>query len=213
MEFAGFCDQAFSFYEQVAANPAWDFVWSRQQDWEDYVHVPMEALLEELGTEFGRNGHAYYLHKDPRLWSAQMGIISVADTIGYRVVLSLDGLAAQAGWIRSSADQLERYRLSAAAADSGRELAEAIARARRAGFTIGGSRLATHPQGWPADHPRIELLRYRTLGASKTIPPEVVSGPECLDAVSGAWREVRPLVTWLSHHVGPRRSRRRGRHG
>jgi uncharacterized protein (DUF2461 family) len=204
MEFTGFCDQAFSFYEQVAANPTWDFVWSRQQDWEDYVHVPMEALLEGLGAEFGRNAHAYYLHKDPRLWSAQMGIISVADTIGYRVMLSLDGLRAQAGWIRSSADQLERYRRRAAAQDSGRALAAAIARARQAGFTIEGSRLATHPRGWPADHPRVELLRYRTLGASKMISPDVVSGPECLDAVSSAWREVRPLVAWLSRHVGPR---------
>jgi len=208
MGFDGFDDRAFAFFEQVQAQPSWAFVQSRREDWQVYVHTPMEALLDLLGAEFGRNGYAYNLHKDSWLWSHQVGLISVTDTIGYRVVLSLEGLLAQAGWIRSAPDQVQRYRRAVASDHTGKQLADWITAARRSGFAIEGKQLATRPRDWPADHPRIDLLRYQTLGASRWIRADALSGPQCAEAVSSAWRELRPLTNWLSENVGPRQRRR-----
>jgi uncharacterized protein (DUF2461 family) len=208
VEFTGFSEQAFAFFEQVQANPTWDFVQARRENWERHVHVPMEALLDALAPEFGGDGYAYHLHRDPRLWSHQVGIISVSDTIGYRTVLSLEGLLVQGGWTRSSPGQVERYRRAVDQGDSGATLDDVLSSIRASGCPIGGIQLATRPMGWPADHPRVELLRYRTLSASQWVSPAALSHSGCADAVAAAWRDCRPLISWLSEHVGPRQPAR-----
>src|SRR5690348_1766732 len=92
MGFDGFGEGTFSFFERVAARPSWDYVASLRPEWEREVHVPMEQLLDTLGDVFGRDFYACNLHRDPYLWSHQVGGLSVTDTVVYRVVLSLEGL-------------------------------------------------------------------------------------------------------------------------
>ena len=206
--FNGFGDAAFEFFEQVQSRPSWPAVQSLSGSWERHVHAPMEALLDRLGPEFGRDAYAYHLHRDPYLWSHQVGIITVADTIGYRLVLSLEGLTAHAGWMRSSADQVQRYR-EAVASEAGQQAEKLLVRMQEHGFTVEGQQLARAPRGWPADHPRIDLLRYRTLYASRQIPAdELASGAACTRATAAALRQVRPLADWLAEYVGPRQDTR-----
>jgi len=81
--FDGFGDGAFSFFEKVAARPSWDYVVSLRPEWEHEVHLPMEQLRDRLGDEFGRDLYAFNLHRDPYLWSHQVGGLSVTDTIVY----------------------------------------------------------------------------------------------------------------------------------
>ena len=66
-----------------------------------------------------------------------------------------------------------------------------------------GDQMKTRPRGIPADHPRVELLRYRSLTGSRTWPP----GPQLYsrDAaglVRDTWRQLVPLCNWLAEHVG-----------
>lgn len=208
MDFGGFGAGAFAYFEQVQAQPTWGAVQSLRGDWDRYVHAPMEALLDRLGEEFGRDAYAYHLHRDPYLWSHQVGIITLADTIGYRLVLSLDGLAAEGGWKRSSPDQVQRYREAIISDRTGPQAQSLVERARQRGFAIEGSQLTRGPRGWPADHPRMDLLRYRTLLASRQVPARhLSSGPACAQAVTAALRDLRPLTTWFAEHVGPRKLR------
>ena len=207
MDFTGFGDEAFEFFEQVQANASWPAVQQLHDSWERHVHAPMEALLDHLGEDFGRDAYAYHLHRDPYLWSHQVGIITAADTIGYRLELSLEGLVARAGWMRSSPDQVQRYR-EAVASETGQRAAILVARLRQHGFMIEGQRLARPPRGWPSDHPRIDLLRHRTLFASRWIPAQVLaSGPDCTTAAAATLRHLGPLTGWLAEHVGPRQAR------
>jgi uncharacterized protein (DUF2461 family) len=208
VNFGGFGTGAFAYFERVEAQPSWAAVQLLREDWDQHVHAPMEALLDQLGAEFGRDGYAYHLHRDPYLWSHQVGIISLADTIGYRLVLSLQGLVAAGGWMRSSPDQVQRYRQSVASDLTGREAQSLVAQAQARGFAIEGQQLARAPRGWPADHPRIELLRHRTLFASRQVPARhLATGPRCAEAVAGALRQLHPLTAWLAEHVGPRQPR------
>ena len=65
-------------------------------------------------------------------------------------------------------------------------------------MTIGGDRLKTTPRGYDAEHPRIELLRHKTLSVGRELGfgPEI-STPKLLDLVRKDWRAYRPLVEWV----------------
>src|SRR5260370_19528789 len=72
-----------------------------------------------------------------------------------------------------AADQLERYRQAVAADSSGKDLEKIIATVRKHDIEVRGRDvLKSAPRGYPADHPRIELLRYKGLVAWKEWPVE-----------------------------------------
>ncbi|MFC7429997.1 DUF2461 family protein, partial [Nocardia tengchongensis] len=62
--------------------------------------------------------------------------------------------------------------------------------------------LKTRPRGVPEDHPRLDLLRHRSLHAGCRFEPEPwVHTPEVLDRVRTVWRDLTPLVEWLTVHL------------
>jgi uncharacterized protein (DUF2461 family) len=82
-------------------------------------------------------------------------------------------------------------------------LQKILAKLERAGFEVGGDRLKTSPRGYAADHPRIELLRHRSLTVMKDYGFEpIIHTPELLDAVRADWKAARPLVEWVSARLG-----------
>ncbi|HEV8563949.1 MAG TPA: DUF2461 family protein [Actinomycetota bacterium] len=204
--FSGFTDGAFRFFEKVQPEVSFEFVQEQQPEWERFVHVPMEARLAELSEEFG-DGYAWHLHRDPWLWRHQMATIDVADTIGYRLELSIEGLRGSGGWMLSDAGQVARYRAAVGSPEDVGNLPTILETLRGTGFEIGGNRLKTAPRGIAVDHPRIGLLRNRTLIASRWIDPAILSTADCATQVRAAFRELRELVEWFVAHVGPRDGR------
>ena len=85
----------------------------------------------------------------------------------------------------------------------GAELERVLATLAENGWTVGGEKLKTSPRGYDADHPRIELLRHKslTLGKSYGFEP-VIHTPELLDRVREDWREAAPFVHWVCDHAG-----------
>jgi uncharacterized protein (DUF2461 family) len=63
--------------------------------------------------------------------------------------------------------------------------------------------LKTSPRGYDADHPRIGLLRHKsmTLGKSYGFEP-FIHTPELLDRVREDWREASPFVEWVADNAG-----------
>ena len=80
---------------------------------------------------------------------------------------------------------------------------------RRKGYTVDThDTVATTPRGYPADHPRIDLLRMKDIFAGKTFPPQPwLSTPKALDRIRRVMTEIKPLGDWLRQHVGSRRVR------
>ena len=102
-------------------------------------------------------------------------------------------------------DQLDRYRQAVARDRTGGELEDAIAAIEKEGIGVSGRDvLKSVPRGYPADHPRIGLLRYKGVVAWKEWPVETwLETAAARDRVAGFWRATRPLSTWLQENVGP----------
>ena len=84
----------------------------------------------------------------------------------------------------------------------GPELEKILKPLPRKGFEISGDRLKTTPRGYDADHPRIDLLRHRSLVAGHPLGFEpVINTPDLLDLVRDDWRTMRPLVEWCARHT------------
>ncbi len=76
----------------------------------------------------------------------------------------------------------------------------------------GHDALKTAPKGYPKDHPRIELLRYKGLITWKEWPAGAWLGTrKAKDRVVQFLEASKPLNGWLRKHVGPSTLPDRGR--
>jgi uncharacterized protein (DUF2461 family) len=124
-------------------------------------------------------------------------------THGLYASISANGLFAGSGYYRMARDQLERYREGVADDKAGPELVKLVGNAEKAGLEVWGESLATAPRGYPKDHPRIELLRRKslTLGAGLK-SGRGISRADGLQFVTKTWRATAPVTGWLDRHVG-----------
>jgi uncharacterized protein (DUF2461 family) len=121
------------------------------------------------------------------------------------VRLSAEGLGAGRGMHEMAPDQLDRYRNAVAADVTGQALARLVTALRGQDIGVQGhDALKNVPRGYPADHPRAELLRQKGLYAWKQWPVEPWLGtPAARTKVTGFLAAVEPLSDWLDQHVGP----------
>ena len=214
MAFSGWGDEALEFYEGLAADNSKTY-WTRQKAvYDEKVLGPMTALLDELGPEFGepkvfRPYRDIRFSKDKTPYKTHLG----AMLGGSYIQLSAQGLAAGDGMYGMASDQVGRYREAVAADRTGGELEQIIATIEKQDIGVHGrDALKTVPRGYPADHPRGELLRYKGIVAWKEWPPEPwLETAEAKDRIAGFLRAARPLADWLDTHVGPSTMERQGR--
>ncbi|MCW2797382.1 DUF2461 domain-containing protein, partial [Nocardioides sp.] len=144
--------------------------------------------------------------KDKTPYKTHQGaFVRVGEATGWYVEVSPRGVRTGAGFYEASGPRLAAFRAAVDHDRSGPELEKILARLRKKGWDIGGDRLKTTPRGYDAQHPRIELLRHRSLTAGHSIGFEpVIHTPELLDLVRDDWRALRPLVEWVATHTQPR---------
>jgi uncharacterized protein (TIGR02453 family) len=208
MSFSGFPDEAFMFYEGLEADNSKTY-WSRHKpEYEAMVKAPMEALAEELAAEFGqvrlfRPYRDVRFAKDKSPYKTHQGAYAATgESIGYYVQLDAAGLYMGAGLYSAQGNQLTRYREAVDEEISGVPLEKIVAEIRSAGYAIEGDRLKTRPRGTPESHPRLDLLRHRSLHVSRRFAPESwIHTPEVLDRVRVVWRDLTPLVEWFTVHL------------
>jgi uncharacterized protein (TIGR02453 family) len=208
--FRGFPDEAFVFYEGLEADNSKTYWTAHKATYDDQVRSPMLALVAELAPEFG-TASLFRPYRDVRFArdkspykTHQGAFAATAPGVGYYVQVSADGLLVAAGFYSHGADQVERYRAAVDDDVTGRRLQDMVSALKHDGFDIGGDALKTRPKGYPTDHPRIELLRYRSLYAERSWPPEPwIHTPGAASRVREAWTAARPLVEWITEHVGP----------
>jgi uncharacterized protein (TIGR02453 family) len=205
MAFRGWKAEALEFFEGLEADNSKGY-WEAHKDvYETSVRAPMEALLEELEPEFG-DGKVFRPYRDVRFSADKSPYkTNIAAVVGEGYLsLSADGLGAGCGMWEMAPDQLERYREAVAADPSGEELTDVVAGVRKAGVDVmPHGELKTAPRGYPKDHPRIELLRYKGVIAWKHWPPAAWLGTaKAKDRLVGVFRAAGPLNAWLERNVG-----------
>lgn len=111
-------------------------------------------------------------------------------------------------------DQLERYRRAVDAETTGQALADLLSELQTKGIQAGGhDALKTAPKGYPKEHPRIELLRFKGVTSWQQWPPGPWLGKAgAKDRLVKFFRSSRPLNGWLDTNVGPSTLEHWGRH-
>jgi len=166
----------------------------------------MEALLADLEPKWGE-GRIFRPYRDVRFskdktpYKTHIGAM-VGD--GY-VQLSSKGLAAGSGMWEMAPDQLERYRKAVGDDTTGAKLAKVVAAAREAGLDVSGhGELKTAPRGFPSDHPRIDLLRYKGLVMWREWPVAAWLGTRrAEERLVEFFAQSKPMNKWLDANVGP----------
>ncbi len=128
--------------------------------------------------------------------------MAVAEATGWYVEVSPRGIRTGSGFYAASPPRLAAFRAAIDDEVTGRELLRILGKLEKAGFEVGGDRLKTSPRGYAADHPRIELLRHRSMTVARSLGFEpVIHTPELLDEVRTDWRAMRPFVEWVATHT------------
>jgi uncharacterized protein (DUF2461 family) len=83
----------------------------------------------------------------------------------------------------------------------GSQLEEILAELEEAGWKVGGETLKTAPRGYDVNHPRIGLLRHKslTIGREYGFEP-VIHSPDLVDRVREDWRAATPFLDWVTAH-------------
>jgi uncharacterized protein (TIGR02453 family) len=205
--FTGWPPEAVAFFEGLRADNTKAYWTAHKTRYEMSVRAPMAGLLSELSGEFGP-GRISRPYRDMRFRAGQAPykteIYATLERGGY-MRFGADGLTAALGYYMMTAAQLERYRHAVNDTTGGAQLARMVERLRGQGVEVGGGQtLKNAPRGYPKDHPRIELLRYKGLICWRhwLVTPWLHTA-QAKDHVVGFLRTAAPLHQWLDQWVGP----------
>ena len=206
MTFTGFPVAALDFYDDLEVDNTKSFWEAHKHVYAESVLAPMKALTAALEPEFGK-AKVFRPYRDVRFakdktpYKTHQGAW-FGETSVY-VHISAAGLFVAAGYWETSSAQVERLRRSVADDVAGPALERTLASVRRKGLSIGGQQLTRVPTGYDKDHPRGELLRYKTLTGSRELGfPDWLATRRAKTEIVKAWRALGPLVAWLDTHVG-----------
>jgi uncharacterized protein (TIGR02453 family) len=206
MTFAGIPVAALDFYEDLEADNSKTFWNANKSVYDECVKAPMLALAALVGPEFGE-GKFFRPYRDIRFskdktpYKTRQGVF-FHDTSRY-VQISAAGLFVGGGYWHTSPAQVARLRRAVDDDRSGHELEQAVATVTKAGFDLHGDQLTRVPAGYPKDHPRADLLRYKSLTAGKDFgAPAWLATKRASTEIVKAWRSMSPLIDWLHRYVG-----------
>jgi uncharacterized protein (TIGR02453 family) len=141
--------------------------------------------------------------KDETPYKTHQGAyIALAPSTGYYLQVSAAGVRVGVGFYEASSERLATVRAAIDDDGHGSDLASILADLTSAGWELGGDRLKTAPRGYDVDHPRIELLRHKsmTLGKDLGFAP-VIHTPKLVERVRDDWREATPFLDWVLAHA------------
>ena len=207
-DFTGFPVAALDFYDDLEMDNTKSFWAAHKDTYDAAVKAPMTSLVAALEDEFGK-AKVFRPYRDVRFAkdktpykNHQGAFVASGPATGWYVEVSAPGVRVGVGFYEASSPRLAGIRAGIDHDLHGAELERIIADLTAGGWTLGGDTLKTTPRGYDAGHPRIDLLRHRsmTLGKSYGFDP-VIHTPELLDRVREDWREARPFVEWVDTHA------------
>jgi len=211
-KFNGFGPEVFKWFKGLEADNSKEYFGASRDFFEESIREEMEALLTELSGRFGGDVKMFRQNRDIRFSADKSpyktntyGVIYGGQAAhGLYASISSGGLVAGSGYHRMARDQLDRYREAVADDKSGPEFEKLAAKAQKAGLEVWGETLLTAPRGYAKDHPRIELLRRKSLALGTTLKPgRGISREDGIKFVTKTWKASGPVTAWLDEHVGP----------
>jgi len=206
--FRGFPAEALEFLTELEANNDRDWFKANRVRYDELLVAPATALGEELADlgrpKLFRPWNDTRFHAAPPIKEHLGMAIGYEGAGGFYVELSLDGLLVAAGLHNPASDQVERMRIAIDKPRTAASLSKAIGVAEAAGLELNEPDLVRGPRGYPADHPRMDLLRRRRLTVAKRhTTGRWLERPAAGKRIREQLDAAAPLVRWLRTHVGP----------
>jgi len=222
--FDGFPRKTFRWFDGLEEDNSKGYFTAHRDTYELVVRGALEALLEELADELGGHVKMFRQNRDIRFSADKSpyktttyGLIveRPATLAGLYAQLSGAGIFAGTGYHVLASDQLVRFRDAVVDDRAGAELETAVAAAESAGIETFGEALKTAPRGYSRDHPRVRLLRHKSLVAGLRLDGggNGVSRAAALDHCRRTWAACAPINAWLDAHVGATEQPEESRYG
>lgn len=203
--FEGWPRDAFDVLLRLEGEPSAAVREDCRREREELVRRPMVELLDVVaGADPAYEDFSVWGYGDVLLqaWQRQSAIVRLARNVELGIRFDLDGVEVGLAWWYAPSEQIERYRAAVADAGTGPRLVAILRRLEREGFVISGDLLKRPLRGYPVDHPRAELLRHRSVIASRALGcDDWVHSPAAADRVLAAFAQLRPLARWLVKNV------------
>ena len=211
MTFRGWPQDALDFYVGLEADNSKTYFHAHKQVYDECVKAPFLELSAEIEREFGpmkvfRPNRDIRFAKDKTPYKTEAAAVTEGEGgTAYYVQISSSGLFVGSGYHHPAPDQLERFRIAVDDAKSGPKLAAAVAALQKQKYEVGAREsLQRAPRGYPADHPRVDLLKMKGVHVGKTFgAPRWIHTAGALDRIVKTWRDAAPVNRWLDKHVGP----------
>lgn len=222
--FTGFPVESFTFFQNLITNNNRDWFQAHKQDYLDYIVSPAQSFVATLGqklqtlspdiiydTRTNGSGSMMRIYRDIRFspdktpYKTYLGLVfwqgAGKKTECPAFYFGLDGEAAglHVGMYQFPKPFLKAYRAAVADDITGTEFETALATVKSNGhYEFGGEQYARVPRGYPKDHPREALLRYKGFNASApNLNPAVVASPDLVKVCFDHCRNMFPLHRWL----------------
>ncbi len=219
--FTHFPNETITFYRELENNNNKEWFQSHKQDYKDYVQLPAIDFITSMGerlkaispniiydTRTNGAGSLMRIYRDIRFspdktpYKTNLGIIfwegagKKMENPGFYFHFDNQGAGFYAGFYVFPKDKIKTYRN--AVDKNGDELQKVINELGAQGYLVGGEKYKRVPQGFDADHPHAELLKYKGLHSStEALDPELIIAPEFLDIGFEHWVNQSPLHNWL----------------
>ncbi|RPA63531.1 DUF2461 domain-containing protein [Gordonia oryzae] len=207
MGFTGFPEAALDFYDDLEIDNTKSFWTAHKATYSSAVAEPMVALTADLAEEFGeatlfRPYRDVRFAKDKSPYKTHQGAyVAVAPATGYYVQIGAPGVRVGAGIYDTAADRLAAIRAAIVNERTGSELERIVDELSDAGWEVGGDTLKTAPRGFDRDHPRIGLLRHKTITVMRDYGFDpVIHTADLVDRIRVDWRTTTPLIEWILRH-------------
>ena len=210
--FRGFGPLLVTWFQDLEQNDSKSFFETTKALWQRDIRDPLEALLGDLADEFGGRVKIFRQHRDVRFSKDKSpyktntyGIIfeMPKSEAALYVAVSAQGLHTATGYHELAKDQLERFRAAAADDKTGPVLEERLEQIRARGIVVDPPSLKTAPRGYPRDHERAALLRYKELTMGRHFSSDDMMNESIRGRIAETFRAAEPVNEWLDKHVGP----------
>lgn len=221
--FKGYFPETIQFFADIKENNNKPWFEAHKKDYQKYVVEPTKAFILAMGqrleglspaiqydTRTNGSGSMMRIYRDVRFskdkspYKTWLGVIfwegtgKKTDCPGFYFGLGADGAGVHAGLHGFPKPFLAAYREAVVDDILGEELKTILATMPSA-YTISDKHYKRVPRGYDKEHPRADLLLYKSLVASAPgFSPNVVTSPDLLDACFENYRQMAPLEQWLA---------------
>lgn len=218
--FVGMPDEGLAFLEDLEERNTKDFFDANKAVFKEQVQAPFAALVEAAARRLRRTVPSL---EQPKIFRIYRDLRFAKDKTPYKTSLSASipsrppsegggpgvgtgfyvnvgpaGLYTASGLYHPGRPELERVRAAVADPGTGEELEAVLRKAAGKGLEPYLDPLQRMPRPWPADHPRAELLKARSLVLNRQHERAPwLQTAELLDHLLADWKAMIPFNRWL----------------